>query len=270
MSKIFFTGFFLLFAGNATGQVAPFDEEVFAYRVKQIDEFIERFNDTDETLIKQYIKDRYQTDITREELIISLFDLSRKDWNQELVIRFLEDVVQASPPPYLSFYDADWYALVVCEGLYHGKRVTFDLTLGVNYYKETQAASWMVKGFHADFLDMPGEVHAGVALNPSSHGTDFVELIHIFTSPEKYRVDTPQVSHPAALSYLLKEVQQKNFAFKHVTHITYHFLQLTNWIMRVQEFSKREVNAGWLISELLPADLHDKEKYCQEVLHLTP
>ncbi len=270
MSRIFCTGLFLLFAGNLIGQIIPFDEEVFAYRVKQIDEFMERFNDTDETLIKKYIKERYQADITREELIINLFDLSRRDWKQEVVIRFLEDVVQASPPPYLSFYDADWYALLVCEGLYHGKRVTFDLTLGVNYEEETQAASWMVKGFYADFLDMPGEAPTGVALNPSSHGTDFIELIHIFASPEKFMADSPPVSQPAALSYLMKEVAQKNFQFKHVIHITYHFLQLTNWIMKVEEFSKRDTNAGWLISELLPAGQHDKEKYCLEVLHLTP
>lgn len=269
MRNILFTGLFLIFTHHAFSQVTQFDE-TFAYRVKQIDEFIERFNDTDETLIKKYIKDQYQADITREELVMSLFDLSRKNWDQALVIKFLEDVVHASRPPYLSFYDSDWYALVVCEGLYHGKNVEFDLTLAVNYHKERNAASWMVKGLHASFLNVPGEVQSGVMLNPSSHGTDFIELIHIFTTPEKYMASTPQVSHPASLSYLLEEVQRKNFEFKHVTNITYHFLQLNNWIFKVQDFPQRQNNAGWLISELLPADIHDKEKYCLEVLHLTP
>lgn len=269
MKNIFSTGLFFLFINTAVAQVTPFNDEAFAYRVKQIDEFIERFNNTDETLIKKYIKDQYNTDIAREELIISLFD-SRKNWKQELVVKFLDDVVHTHTPPYLSFYDSDWYALVICEGLYHGKQVVFDLTLAVDYHKESNAASWNVKGLYASFLNVPGETQSGVTLNPSSHGNDFIELIHIFTTPEKYLINTPQVSHPASLAHLLHEAQRKNFEFKHVKNITYHFLQLNNWIFKVQEFSKRENNAGWLISELLPADIHDKEKYCSEVLHLSP
>lgn len=55
--------------------ISHYDNEPFAFRVKQLDEFFERFNFENKALITSYIRENYpQANITRQGLLYSLFD----------------------------------------------------------------------------------------------------------------------------------------------------------------------------------------------------
>ncbi|MEL7532807.1 MAG: hypothetical protein AAFN10_15925 [Bacteroidota bacterium] len=53
-----------------------------------------------------------------------------------------------------------------------------------------------------------------------------------------------------------------------VRSIKYHFMQIDNWIITVENFNRKDWNAGWLISDIIPASPTDKERYLNEKLNL--
>ncbi|MDF9798770.1 Fe-S-cluster formation regulator IscX/YfhJ [Catalinimonas alkaloidigena] len=260
----------VLITNCAMGQNTPmhFDDENFAYQVKQVDEFIERFNNTNETLIKSYLKDRYNLEVSREELVASLFDFSKKDWNKQQIEQFLEDVVYQTDPPYISFYDQGWYAKVVCKGRYDRKNVYFSLIMSVKHDLDNETVNWVINSIDADFLRIHGEVTNDMILPPNSHGTDFLELKRIFNSPELY-IDRSR-SNENPVNKLLQSVRQGKLQYMHVDNVSYHFMQLDNWIFKVEEFDRQEKNNGWLISELYTADQAEKDRYLSSQLYILP
>ena len=55
-------------------------EENFAWQVKQIDEFMDRFNNADYTPIRRYLQEQYDVDeVSRTDVLRSLFNLE-KSW----------------------------------------------------------------------------------------------------------------------------------------------------------------------------------------------
>ena len=65
------------------------DNRNFAFKVKQIDEFIDRFNNADFTPIKHYLKEEFPTErLDRQTLIISLFNQSDTTWREPKVRQF--------------------------------------------------------------------------------------------------------------------------------------------------------------------------------------
>src|SRR6195952_2505907 len=77
----------------------------FVWEVKQIDEFIERFNNSDTTLLKQYYQKHDSTKVlTRERLIKSLFNTQKKDWNFAEITSFIKQADNKANPKYLALF----------------------------------------------------------------------------------------------------------------------------------------------------------------------
>src|SRR5690606_9655863 len=111
LKAIFFLAFFFgaspLFAQHYEREFETF----FSWEVKQIDEFIERFNNTDKTLIQEYHKKVDPgKEINRERLIKSLFNAENRSWNFNDISTFIQKVNNDDQPVFLDFYDEDWYA----------------------------------------------------------------------------------------------------------------------------------------------------------------
>lgn len=262
-------GILIFLAHVAMGQptVHAYDDERFVLRVKQIDEFIERFNNTDQTSLKEYLRANYQQEITREELVLSLFDKDSAP-DEETVRRFIGDVTNHHRPPYLSFYDRDWYAKVVCRADYQGQPTSFDLVMAVTTNQADNSVNWAIRSVRAEFIDVLGGVNFNTLLPPNGHGTNFLELRRIFSNPTQY-ADPAQPSQNA-MNQLLQLAQQGTLVFGGVQEVTYHFLQLNRWIMKVKEFDRTVASHGWLISQLISATTEEKEAYLQDQLYLSP
>ena len=109
--------FSLLFIGlGLNGQVLIGDPETaFAYKVKQIDEFINRFNHSPYTLIL-----RQNPHLTHRADLYTLFNQEEDNWDYALLEEFVEETLTLSGQRILDFYDSGWYAELNCTLFYQG------------------------------------------------------------------------------------------------------------------------------------------------------
>lgn len=240
----------------------------FAYQVKQIDEFIERFNNQDNTLIKRYAE-RLDTAVRfrRENLIKSLFNASGPDWNREDIVRFIAQANDTAKPVYLDFFNNHWYAEVNCAVLYRGKPNKLTLILKIQR-EENGASKWVAVSAMADYLRLPVRKDTTTGLNPLSHATDFMNMDLLATDKKNIRNYLPDGHYNDVLSVFLYESQNNRLTISQVNRITYHFMQVGGWVFTVGRFNRQTRNSGWLINRLLPMDAEAKRKYALEKLNL--
>ncbi|WP_225000353.1 hypothetical protein [Cesiribacter sp. SM1] len=254
-------------SGAVFSQTSAGYQEVFAFEVKQIDEFFERFNNQ-QTLIKNYIAARDNTtEVNREELIKNLFNGHSTTIRVGDVYKFIESVNNPQQPVVLSFYDDEWFAKVKCSVLYQQKKRELVLVLRVQKEKDG-ASKWVIHGVDADFFVTPDAQDPKASLNPISHGTDFLGLSKAFTDTENIRSYLPADYQEDQLSKFILEIRNKRLSFVQVESISYHLLQIDGWILTVENFQRPEKNSGWLISDLIQADTKAKENYKQQILKL--
>lgn len=272
-----------LFAIAITSKVLAQDilfpyQENFAWQVKQIDEFMDRFNNADYTPIRRYLKEEYNlNEVSRLDLVRSLFNLEKDDWDQEEVVRFLSQINDSVPPPYLDFYDQDWFAELDCQGEYKNRPVDFTLILSLQVDDSTKASRWIINSVQGDFLPtdtstlafgVDSVYDASKTLNPASFGTDFMALVDALKDTanlEGYVV--PQNINRSLIAFM-NLLYQRDLIFEQVDHITYHFLQISDWIFQVQDFHRQTTNSGWLINSLIAVTEEEKNKYRSQILHL--
>lgn len=255
----------LCFSTPVRSQTYTSYEENFAYEVKQIDEFFERFNN-EGTLIKDYIYKNYdQLEVSREELVKSLFDLKSKQLQKEDVNSFIKAINDPDKPVTLSFYDEDWYAKLKCSVVYEEQEQELLLLLRIQQEKNG-ASKWVVHQVYADFLSTPTETNPHASLNPVSHATDFMGLNRAFEDAENLKAYLTNSFQDDQLSKFAIELQNNRIAFQQVENISYHFFQIDGWIFTVENFKRSEKNSGWLISRLRQADAQEKEVYRQHLL----
>jgi|GEM_PF-705077 len=253
-------------------------QENFAWQVKQIDEFMDRFNNADYTPIRRYLKDEYNLDdVSRLDLVRSLFNMEKQDWDQERVVQFLNQVNDTVPPPYLDFYDQNWYAELDCAGEYQEEKVDFTLTLSLQVDEETKASRWIINSVQGDFLPndssalafgVDSTYDASKTLNPASFGTDFMALVDALKDTANLEGYVVPKSINRPLVVFMNLLYQRDLIFKQVDYITYHFLQINNWIFQVQDFHRESTNSGWLINSLVAVTEDEKHEYRKQVLHL--
>ncbi len=281
MKKLWLMAWFLLTGSQivlAQNILFPYEEN-FAWQVKQIDEFMDRFNNADYTPIRQYMKEQYaMEEVSRTEVLRSLFNLEKKAWKKEDVVQFLSEVADSLPPPYLDFYDRDWYAELRCQGVQHQEKVFFTLVLSIELDEKTGGLRWTINSVAGDFLPKADTMALAFAmdetydvsktLQPTSYGTDFMNLVdalrdtaHLESYVVSHEVDQP-------LTAFLNQLYRRELTFRQVDHIVYHFLQMDRWIFQVQDFNRATTNSGWLINTLMPATEEEKDAYRKHVLHL--
>jgi hypothetical protein len=258
------------FLTTTCAQVISFDnEENFAFQVKQIDEFIERFNNEDSTLIKKYMEDNYDVDqFNRLDLLKTLFNYTDVVWNVDEVTQFLSDVTKTDNPVLLDFLDDNWYAELDCSGSYKGINKKFKLILKIQVNEEKKASKWVITSVQADFFQLPEASSSQKTLNPASHGTDFMGLKIAFKDGSNIGNYIAEEANTSQLLLFFHELQEKNIIFDQVDDITYHFLQIENWIFQVRDFKRNTTNSGWLICALIHVNEDDKKYYKKEKLFL--
>ncbi len=243
-------------------------EENFAFEVKQIDEFIERFNNRENTLLREYIKTNYpEAKIDRTSLIKGLFNQADTTWDAVQLNQFIEKVTNFSSPAFLSFYDKDWYAEVDCQFIYHGEDEEATLILLVQPEKDG-ASKWVITSAKADFLRLPGYQDSTKSLNPISHATDFMGLDKALSDQENLLNYFRRDFKNDLLTAFIYEVKNGSLKFKQVNNIIYHFLQIDGWILTIEQFARNSRNSGWLISSLVKVSEEEKRMYKKSVLNI--
>ena len=244
-------------------------QENFAFEVKQIDEFIDRFNDTKGNLAEKHWQQQHPNqDISRADNLKSVFNLQKPTWTSEQFNAFVNEMADPQKPHYISFYDKEWYAELQCQFTYKGKTQKATLILENQVFPGLKS-KWVVMSVKAPFLPstcgdnkVPRSTDPTQCLNPMVHGTDFMGLRRAFENKKHL---SNYFCHDCYAHNLLEsfayELYNGNLKLVQVDKITYHFVELKNWIFTVEQFRRDSPNSGWLISSLIPTNEQQKNGY---------
>lgn len=257
-------------ARSVVGQSIDFlSDENFAFKVKQIDEFMERFNCIESASIREYLREHHAIDsLSRASLVLSLFNQEDTTWNEQDVRTFVSDIIRPASPATLDFYDRGWYVELDCTGRYKGRDENFTLILSLEVLRRSRGAKWVIESVSADFLGIGRSQDRKRALNPASYGNNFISLSEALQDTANIRNYLNLRRQHSQLLLFLNELHDKQLVFKRINQITYHFLQIDDWIFKVRDFNRDTPNSGWLISELLRVNDQQKMQYQEKVLYL--
>lgn len=248
-------------------------EKLFVYRVKQIEEFFERFNDDPESFIRRMYKSygvRYNID--RSKLIQSLFNYETNSWQQSTIDSFVRSAIQTQLPSKNHFYGENWYAEAKCRFEYNGSEIDIPVILRI-VTDERRRSKWMIAAVKSNPVKssstaIPPRKNAELKfIHPASHSNYFVELEKIFDDKENlaaYFDDRFFVRNNAVEFY--NSILENKIRFMHVKEIKYHFLQVNHFIFTVEYFPRQSLNAGWLINSVKKAAQSDKESFRRTLL----
>lgn len=243
--------------------------EHLAIQVKQLDQFIARFN-SNENPIGIRMDSRKVSEEDRANTIASLFnmDLLEKEAFRKKALKFIKEVT-GSGISNLSFYDKEYYATIDCQILYKNKREELTLTMSLEGDRDN-GIKWVIIGASADFLHPETPKVSTDIIPPTNHEVDFVHLLEIFNKQKdisSYVSERHSQNQLGTLNHMLKNEDIKMLG---TTTPRYHFLQIPGWVFTVDFFNRSNKNSGWLISDLQEAKRSEVLQYKVEKLSILP
>lgn len=235
-----------------------FRERKFLFEVKQLDEFFERFNDQQNSFIRQHIKDYFpKVRIDRRSLLTTLFDNNRRWINEVDKKLFIESVSNSRSPRFLRFEENGWYAHVSCSFTYEGKPVTVKLKMEI-VTDSTQSSKWLItEAYCPAWVQKTAGMHEikqpdpGKFINPMSHATNFSSLARVFDDVQHLSSYFAWKKADKTTLALIDALMAKKLRFQQVQAIEYTFLQIPGWQFKVAACNRPDaVNSGWLIVAL--------------------
>jgi hypothetical protein len=261
----------LLFISSHAGSQVLTDWETsaenFYHRVKNIEFFMDRFNHQPEgsgqiAEVKKEDTVAYLTWLKdRDGIILTLFDKQRLRKEGDAYIRkgdlrdFILQVNNPQQQQFLHFSDSGWYATLTLEATYQKKEVDVDCVLKVRR-SQLGVYTWTMTSVYSKELALNEHFNNQLNFIPSVHGTDFMGVRLALSDPAWIRQiragDKPIPSH------FLDLLASKELRLTQIRLITYHFLQIKDWVFSVRYVNRESRNAGWLVDRLIP--LSEKEK----------
>ncbi|MBK6619363.1 MAG: hypothetical protein IPH04_19325 [Saprospirales bacterium] len=263
--------FYLLFPAFLNAQ--PSDDwikENFVVEVHTVDDFIERFNgDVDQRVRDQWFKLFDKKDISRKDILYSLFNLRSADWSEAQVETFINQAIDRECPAFLDFEGDEWYAKVNCKVQFQGKNYLTDLVLKVRKDPASGGLEWVIvsmlhSGVFAELCQEPfpyAKANRKLFLSPMSHGANFSSLKRAFEDEKNFSDCMELKSRNPLLNTLAWEVYLGNMTLMRINSIEFHFFQVPGWVFVVKQVPREDFNTGWLISELYPAVGPELAKY---------
>jgi len=239
-------------------------------RVKQIDEFISRFNYEKDILgnpvensLDMEIRKKYVNSLFNEKLFENLSDSL-----PELYEDFVNTVTDVSQPAYIRFTDTDWMAQADCEAKYNGKKIYMTVFLRIEHIEDYQY-KWVIIGVKDSlFALIPDKRNPGIIISPTDNELRFMSLPDlsgknrkdiINYSPKEYTVDKLTVFNTLVFTGQLK--------IEFVKNVSYLFFQIPDYVFHVENFERNSYNAGWLISKVEKKKEFEKAFYWYEIVN---
>lgn len=248
MNRTVYFVFLLLFGVKVafSQNINMIDKDPIDYRlkVKQLDEFMRRFNLQDVPSIFQN-EDTLLQDIYS---MTAVFDFqvvqNRKDEVREFVTTMLENKIK------LNYTDSNWIAVAHCNAVYKGKETTLTLELATEKVKD-YIYKWVIIGASGDILNLkPMKQNPGLAISPVDNEVNFISLKHI-TSKEglnilNYKGKTAQLD---PMSVFFSLVNSGQLQIQNVQQLEYKFTIAPFYEFTVRNFIRDVMNSGWLIAD---------------------
>lgn len=249
----------LLVTSEAISQIIVTDinENYLKGRVKQVEEFMARFN-FDEDWKGNKVSDKADTALRRKHLTI-LFDADRfsnaKD--RQLISQakaFVDDVIAGNHT--LHFEDSTWIAEVMCNVSLSGKTHSLKLILQPQLVARNEYR-WVITQAHSKLFSVKTSAQGNAPMiSPMEHEVGFVGLSQIKTSAD---CDVsrlfPSDFHQDTLSMLAVLLHNGLLSIKTVEHVSFSFFSVPGWAFTIERLEKpHSYNTGWLITRLYKMD----------------
>ncbi len=238
------------------GQVIKDDRyaEVFAFRVKLLDEFFERFNNDSASFIRSYANLKAtdkQPVFTHEAILKSLFDLETHKWDTVTLKKFIGNICNSEESQQLSFHDDHWYALLDCTFLQNGKSMPVKLAMQMITDSVNGSMKWVICGVLSSYSGSELTSKDKTFISPTDYGVDFMSLEKALNDKRNLPNYLPVSMNYDPLSVFVAGLSRGEIKFVRINEISYHFLQITGWIFSIEYFVRDSYNSGWLISQLI-------------------
>jgi hypothetical protein len=252
--------------------LAPLPER-FLWEVKQLDQFIGRFNGEEDLHGRKPKGSKATGQEARGSAMVTLFnqELLKDSAFRSIANEFVGSIVKNNKESFISFYDREWYSTVVCSVLYKSKPQAITLTL-VSEGDSRQGTRWVIAGAEAPFLKSPAEREViSRIIPPTNHELNFPDLVRAFNQDAE-NIEEYASAHfrRNQLKALMEAVRKGDVQMKHVQSTTYHFLQVPGWIFTVNFYNRNSRNSGWLISSLKKVNNKELHDYKAEQLNIYP
>lgn len=248
-------------------------EKHFIYEIKQIDEFLDRFNDDKDSFIRKvYASYNKKFNIKRADLINSLFNYESNEWDTLLIHRFVTTVTDPVRPQLLFFNHPGWFAEVACNFRFRETTVTIPLVLKIDVDNKQQSR-WLITGVQFNLTYSPTITRNEPAtsdrhfIHPASHGNNFINLPKLLEDRDHLSsyFDDSFFKHPNAIAFF-NALADQQLQIINIKSIRYHFMQIDGWIFTVEQFRRKALNSGWLINELMTASDEEKKIFTQKLI----
>lgn len=259
---LFFQISYSLFAQTLpiVGSEGGFNEELLQLRVKQIDEFMGRFNFETDWKGKKIATPN--DTVLHKKYVLSLFDqnILSDTLTSSIAYDFASQIV--SQKQKISYTDKDWYAEAVCKISYNGKEHNLSLFLNTEQI-EGHKYKWVFCGAKSNFMNIASvKTEKHPIISPVENEINFMALETIFDKDASNIANYASKDFSADyLSVFLFLVKNKYIKFIGVEDIQYHFFQIPGYVFTVDFFERNDANMGWLISNFFPCDEDKKSLY---------
>lgn len=216
----------------------------YRLKVKQLDEFMRRFNLQDVPSLFQ----NEDTLLQETYSMTAVFDFqlvkNRQNEVREFVATMLDNKVK------LNYTDSNWIAVAHCNAIYKGKETTLTLELATEKVKDF-IYKWVIIGASGEILELkPLKQNPGLAISPVDNEVNFISLKHI-TSKEgqnilNYKGKSAQLD---AMSVFFALVNSGQLQIKNVQQLEYKFIIAPFYEFTVRNFIRDAMNSGWLIAD---------------------
>lgn len=226
-------------------------EDLLKGRVKQVEEFMARFNYEEDWEGKK-VNDSADTSL-RAKYLQTLFDYSRfRDDDGKLIPvaeHFVQDVVEHR---YMIHYtDSSWVAKVRCKAVIDRK--TTDVTL---ILRTEQVAPheyhWVISGVESPIFNKELEKAPRPVISPIEHEIGFTGLLSLSSKGEK---DVSRL-FPQSMSYdrlSMLSILLKNGLIKltEIEKVCFLFFNVPGYSFTIERIERKDsYNTGWLITSL--------------------
>jgi hypothetical protein len=230
-------------------------------QVKQLDEFVNRFNYKQDFYGNKIIP-QFTQQFPRDKYISLLFNNQDKRIFQNsaeyfgMIDHFIKDVTKGDGQ-YIAKYSTQTYAVAQCMLIYKGKKVKATLILNREVTKSY--AKWVIRKVDATFLNLSQKGEATGSLPPNSHETDFISLKKALDKKNNFSSIVQKQFVYNQLSTFLYLISTGELKFEYVEKTKYLVLDIPNWAIAVQEYKRDSENSGWLISNITKQDAELKK-----------
>ncbi len=218
--------------------------ENYKYEIKQLDEFIMRFN------LQEMMISPEEDSLWQYKNRILLFDKESYIAMQEKSDCMIRQIVNDSLS--IHFSDSTWHATVSCLVRFKEKKDTLTLMLHTQEIKE-KVYKWVISDAYGNILNLKSQYHSHYnRIPPTDNELNFISLSNITESNRDNILQYSDSTYThSSLTTFYTLVYYGLLKIERVIELTYHFKISPDYEFDIKYFNRMEGNSGWLIYNII-------------------